>query len=45
MDHMDPKYLTDYESEEIKKFKHVFYIGHKAHQRKVSPKFNVACEG
>lgn len=35
IDHLDPKYLTDYEKEEIKLFKSVYYIGHKAFQRKV----------
>ena len=35
MNHLDEKYLTDFEKEEIKKFKNIFYIGHKAYQRKV----------
>jgi hypothetical protein len=34
--HLDPKYLTELEKTEIKKYKDVYYIGHKAHLRKVA---------
>jgi hypothetical protein len=33
--HLDEKYLTEFERVEIKKYKDVYYIGHKAHLRKV----------
>jgi hypothetical protein len=33
--HLDHKYLTDFEKVEIKKYKDIYYIGHKAHLRKV----------
>jgi len=32
---LDTKYLTEFERNEIKKYKDVYYIGHKAHLRKV----------
>lgn len=35
---LDPKYLTEFERTEIKKYKDVYYIGHKAHLRKVKRK-------
>lgn len=35
---LDVKYLTDFEKAEIKKYKDVYYIGHKAHLRKVKRK-------
>lgn len=34
--HLDHKYLTDFERVEIKKYKDIYYIGHKAHLRKVA---------
>ena len=33
---LDAKYLTEFERGEIKKYKDVYYVGHKAHLRKVS---------
>ena len=36
--HLDHKYLTDFERVEIKKYKDIYYIGHKAHLRKVLPR-------
>lgn len=33
--HLDHKYLTDFEKLEIRKYKDIYYIGHKAHLRKV----------
>jgi hypothetical protein len=33
--HLDSKYLTELEKIEIKKYKDIYYIGHKAHMRKV----------
>ena len=33
--YLDHKYLTELERVEIKKYKDIYYIGHKAHLRKV----------
>jgi hypothetical protein len=34
--HLDHKYLTEFERVEIRKYKDIYYIGHKAHLRKVA---------